>query len=188
MGSPINVLTWCGWQKISPDQSFVSQVFRVGRGFLHFFSTMKDQWLWMFYQKKKKTMTGRYYRENVLPQVVSALNDRRPVTGTSRIMILHDNASAHKTGAVTQYLSENRITTFPHPAYSPDLAPCDFWLFPKLKELLAGNKCSCVQDLSKAVNSELRGIPKEEYRAASDKWRKRLQLCIQRGGEYFEGL
>ena len=89
---------------------------------------------------EKATMTGRYYRENVLPQVVSALNDRRPVTGTSRIMILHDNASAHKTGAVTQYLSENRITTLPNTAYSPDLAPCDFWLFPKLKELLAGNK------------------------------------------------
>ena len=137
---------------------------------------------------EKATMTGRYYRENVLPQVVSALNDRRPVTGTSRIMILHDNASAHKTGAVTQYLSENRITTLPHPAYSPDLAPCDFWLFPKLKELLAGNKYTRVQDLSKAVNSELRGIPKEEYRAAFDKWRRRLQLCIQRGGEYFEGL
>ena len=103
-------------------------------------------------------------------------------------MILHDNASAHKTGAVTQYLSENRITTLPHPAYSPDLAPCDFWLFPKLKELLARNKYTCVQDLSKAVNSELRGIPKEEYRAAFDKWRRRLQLCIQGGGEYFEGL
>ena len=71
-------------------------------------------------------------------------------------MILHDNASAHKTGAVTQYLSENRITTLPHPAYSPDLAPCDFWLFPKLKELLAGNKYTRVQDLSKAVNAELR--------------------------------
>ena len=67
-------------------------------------------------------------------------------------MILHDNASAHKTGAVTQFFSENRIATLPHPAYSPDLAPCDFWLFPKLKELLAGNKYTRAQDLSKAVN------------------------------------
>ena len=102
--------------------------------------------------------TGRYYRDTVLPQVVSELNDRRPITGTSRIMILHDNASAHKTAAVNQYLSENRISTLPHPAYSPDLAPYDFWLFPKLKELLAGNKYTRVQDLSKAVN----GIPKED--------------------------
>lgn len=133
-------------------------------------------------------MTGRYYKETVLPQVVSAMNDRRPITGTSKIMILHDNASAHKTAAVNQYLSENRISTLPHPAYSPDLAPCDFWLFPKLKEILAGNKFTRVQDLSRAVNSELRGISKDEYRAAFDKWRRRLQLCIEREGEYFEGL
>ena len=133
-------------------------------------------------------MTGKYYCENVLPQVVSKVNESRPLTGTSRIMILHDNASAHKTGAVTQYLSENRIATLPHPAYSPDLAPCDFWLFPKLKELLAGNKYTRVQDLSKAVNSELRGITKEEYRIAFDKWRRRLQMCVERGGEYFEVL
>ena len=133
-------------------------------------------------------MTGKYYCENVLLQVVSKVNKSRPLTGTSRIMILHDNASAHKTGAVTQYLSENRIATLPHPAYSPDLAPCDLWLFPKLKELLAGNKYTRVQDLSKTVNSELRGIPKEEYRTAFDKWRRRLQMCVERGGEYFEGL
>ena len=137
---------------------------------------------------EKRTMTGGYYRENVLPQVVSKLIDSRPITGTSRIMILHDNASAHKTRAVTQYLSENRISILPHPAYSPDLAPCDFWLFPKLKELLAGNKYARAQDLSKAVNAELRGIPKTEYRAAFDKWLRRLQLCIERGGEYFEGM
>ena len=137
---------------------------------------------------EKSTMTGRYYKENVLPQVVSKLNESRPMTGTSRIMILHDNASSHKTNAVTQYLSENHITALPHPAYSPDLAPCDFWLFPKLKEILAGNKYTRAQDLAKAVNSELRGIPKEQYRAAFDKWRRRLQLCVERGGEYFEGL
>ena len=137
---------------------------------------------------EKSTMTGKYYCENVLPQVVSKVNESRPITGTSRIMFLHDNASAHKTGAVTQYLSENRIATLPHPAYSQDLAPCDFWLFPKLKELLAGNKYTRAKDLSKAVNSELRDIPKEEYRTAFDKWRRRLQMCVARGGEYFEGL
>jgi transposase len=50
-------------------------------------------------------------------------------------MILHYNASANKTGAVTQFLTESHISTLPHPAYSPDLVQCDFWLFPKPKEL-----------------------------------------------------
>ena len=42
-------------------------------------------------------------------------------------------------GAGTQCLSEKRIATLPHPAYSPDLVPCDFLLFPKMKELLVTN-------------------------------------------------
>ena len=160
---------------------------RVGRDFLQFFFNHEGP-VTVDILPKKSTMTGKYYSENVLPKVVSKVNESRPLTGTSRIMILHDNVSAHKTGAVTQYLSENRISTLPHPAYSPDLAPYDFWLFPKLKELLAGNKYTRAQDLSKAVNSELRGILKEEYHTAFDKWRRRLQMCVERGGEYFEGL
>ena len=55
-------------------------------------------------------------------------------------MILHDNASPHKTRAVTKYLKDNKIISLPYPAYSPDLAPCDFWSFPSLKEILAGRK------------------------------------------------
>ena len=75
-----------------------------------------------------------------------------------------------------------------HPPYSPDLAPCDFWLFPTLKERLAGRKFDRVQDLAKAVNSELRGIPKEDYQGALFAWRRRLETCIRVKGEYFEGM
>jgi hypothetical protein len=45
----------------------------------------------------------------------------------------HDNASSHTSFAVREFLAQHNITTFPHPPYSPDLAPCDFFLFPKLK-------------------------------------------------------
>ena len=63
----------------------------------------------------------------------------------------------------------------------PDLAPCDFWLFPLLKDKLAEGKFSRVQDLAKAVNSELKTIPKEEYRKTS--WLRRLQHYISVEGE-----
>ena len=137
---------------------------------------------------EKTTITGTYYRENVLPKVVQEINCKRPTIGTQKTLLLHDNASAHKTGAVTQYLVDNGICVLPHPAYSPDLAPCDFWLFPKLKGLMAGHKFSRVQDLAKAVNSVLRSIPKDEYREALNKWIERLRRCVEVGGEYFEGL
>ncbi|GFR87629.1 transposase [Elysia marginata] len=109
------------------------------------------------------TMTATYYVQNVLAQVKSAINEQRPKVSTSRTLFLHDNAGPHKARATTQSLQELGIQVLPHLAYSPDLAPCDFWL--------AGRKFHRIQDLAKAVNSELRTIPEEDYH-----------------GEYFEGL
>ena len=120
--------------------------------------------------------------------MTSEIKDQCLTTSTSRTMILHDNLSTHKTGVVTKYLKENKVTSLLHPVYSSDLAACDFWLFPRLKEILAVHKYTSIQDLFKAINSELRGIPKEEYSADIQQWLRRLQLCIDREGEYFEGL
>ena len=44
-----------------------------------------------------------------------------------------DNAPVHNSILVTDYLAKMGINTVPYPPYSPDLAPCDFWLFPKLR-------------------------------------------------------
>ena len=44
-----------------------------------------------------------------------------------------DNAPVHNSFLVTDYLTKMGIKTVPHPPYCPDLAPCDFWLFPKLR-------------------------------------------------------
>ena len=44
-----------------------------------------------------------------------------------------DNAPVHNSILLTDYLTKMGIKTVPHPPYSPDLAPCDFWLFPKLR-------------------------------------------------------
>jgi len=45
----------------------------------------------------------------------------------------HDNALAHTALSVREFLAKKNIPVLPHPPYSPDLAPCDFYLFPKLK-------------------------------------------------------
>ena len=52
----------------------------------------------------------------------------------------HDNVPSHTSFAMREFLAQLNITTLPHPPYSPDLAPCDFFLFPKLKTHLKGHK------------------------------------------------
>src|SRR5277367_6987256 len=70
------------------------------------------------------------------------------------------------------------------PPYSPDLAPCDFWLFPKLKSAISGRPFSRIQDLARAVHSHLRSVPASEYANCFQKWKMRMQLCIDSEGHY----
>ena len=133
------------------------------------------------------TITESHYAETVLPKIVQEIRSQRPITITQNVL-LHDNASPHKTRAITQYLEGQKIQVSPHPPYSPDLAPCDFWLLSLSKDILAERKLSRVQDLDKAVNSEMKTTPKEEYHKAFSSWLMRLQHCINVEGVYFEGM
>ncbi|GFR79112.1 transposase [Elysia marginata] len=121
------------------------------------------------------------FNEECFFQVKSAINEQRPKFRTSRTLLLHDNAGPHKARATTQSL---RVLS--HQAYSLDVTQCDFWLFPILKDRLAGRKFDRIQDLTKAVNSELQTIPEKDYQGVFRKIR--LKRCIESHGEYFDGL
>ena len=136
----------------------------------------------------KTSVTATYYTEVVLRKVVEAICEQRPTVGCSRTLMLHDNSAPHKAKVTTTFLEEREIRVLAHSPYSPDLAPCDFWLFPILQEKLAGHKFDRIQDLAKAVKSQLQGIPREQYQMALEMWRRRLEKCIQVKGEYSEGM
>jgi len=53
-------------------------------------------------------------------------------------LLHHANASAHSAHAVKEFLAKTKTTVLSHPPYSPDLAPCDYFLFPKPKFKLKG--------------------------------------------------
>ena len=91
-----------------------------------------------FQSQKVVLSLENFNRESVLTQLVDSYQKHRPRTGVRGIKLLHDNAPAHKSGMVQEYLKESGLNVLDHPAYSPDLSPCDFWLFPRLKEMLAG--------------------------------------------------
>ena len=88
--------------------------------------------------KKGKSITGKYYKDVVLKKLKKYYQKRRPATGFKHVRLLHDNAPAHTFTIVTAFLKKEKVTVLPPPP--PDLAPCDFFLFPKLKAFLAGRK------------------------------------------------
>ena len=85
------------------------------------------------------------------------------------------------------FLASEKVKVLNHPPYSPDLSPCDFFLFLRLKKTLSGNKYTSRSSLGSAVYQYLQQIPKEDYLSAFHKWVKRLQKCVSVQGEYFEG-
>ena len=123
---------------------------------------------------KGSSVTGKFYRESVLTQLVDFYQKRRPRTGVCGIKLLHDNAPAHKSATVQEYQKESGLNVLDHPPYSPDLSPCDFWLFPRLKEMLAGHRFESCCGIGSAVYQCLQHIPKEDYRAAFREWVERI--------------
>ena len=79
------------------------------------------------------------------------------------------------------------IKTVPHPPYSPDLAPCDFWLFPKLKENLRGSRYETIEGMKEAVTRVIDTLTQEDFQGAFQKLLERYNKCIAAGGDYFEG-
>jgi hypothetical protein len=68
-------------------------------------------------------------------------------------MILHHDVPAHSSLQVSQFLAGKGISAMDHLPYSPDLAPADFWLFPKLKSVLKGKRFSDVEDIKSSVKN-----------------------------------
>jgi hypothetical protein len=84
------------------------------------------------------------------------------------------------------FLAKHSIPVVPHPPYSPDLAPCDFFLFPRLKSTLRGKRFQDVSEIHLNMTRHLQAIPEQAYQTCIEKWKDRWNHCIQSGGSYFE--
>jgi hypothetical protein len=88
---------------------------------------------------------------------------------------------------LTQDQTQHSNPMIPHPPYSPDLAPCDFVLFPRLKSTLKGKRFQDIVEIQLNTTPQLQAIPKQAYQTCIEKWKDRWNCCIQSGGSYFEG-
>jgi hypothetical protein len=70
-----------------------------------------------------------------------------------------------------------------HPPYSPDLPPCDFWLFPKLKTALKEQRFADLSYIQRNVKTLLRGILENEFQDCFRQWHHRLTKCMASHGQ-----
>ena len=75
------------------------------------------------------------------------------------------------------------IKTVSQSPYSPDLAPCDFWLFPKLR----GCRYETIEEMKGAVTKVIDTLTQKDFYGAIQKFLERYNKCIAAGGDYFKG-
>jgi hypothetical protein len=79
------------------------------------------------------------------------------------------------------------MAVFPHPPYSPDLATCDFFLFPKLKLELKGRRFDTSEDIQAELQTVLDTLTEKYFQEAFQKWRRRWDRCLHAGRNHFKG-
>ena len=89
----------------------------------------------------------------------------------------------HNSILVTDYLTKMGIKTVPHPPYSLDLAPYDFWLFLKFR----GCRYETIEEMKEAVTKVIETLTQEDFHGAFEKLLEQYNKCIAAEGDYFEG-
>ena len=132
-----------------------------------------------------KTVTAKWYTTECLTNVLKQVEKHWRLND---LILHHDNASAHRAAQTMEYLDVQRVKLMGHPAYSLDLSPCDFWLFPKIKEQLRGKNFQDINERHDAVQEQIDGLEKEDFYQCYEKWFERMNKCISVQGHYFEQI
>ena len=112
------------------------------------------------------------------------MEKRHSGSSISNLVLHHDNARPHTAKHTKDYIDVTGFKTINFPPYSPDLAPCDFWLFPRIKGALAGRIFSSIDDVQVAWNEELIKLQPEDFNKCFNTWFDRMNLVIPNFGNY----
>lgn len=135
--------------------------------------------------QKGKTINGEYYA-SLLDQLNKEIKTKRPHLAKKKILFHHDNAPAHSSAIATAKLVELRYEVLPHPPYSPDLAPSDYYLFPNMKIWLGGQRFSTNSEVISETKAYFEDLGKDYYKEGIKKLQHRLTKCIALKGDYVE--
>ena len=130
-------------------------------------------------------LIGQRVRVRVLREFRKRFLGKRPALFKSGQWHFHqDNAPAHNSILVTDYLTKMGIKTLPQPPYSPDVAPCDFWLFPKLR----GCRYETIEEKKEALTKVIDTLTQEDFHGAFQKLLEQVHFrrrrLLRRGLEF----
>lgn len=137
------------------------------------------------YLAEGDTINGQYYAD-LMTRLRQAIVSKRRGKMTGGVLLLHDNAPPHKSDTAQAAINACGFEQLDHPPYSPDLAPCDYYLFRLLKRHLRGRRFQTRQALEAAVNDWLETREEDLYSRGLQELGVRWNKCFVHQGLYFE--
>ena len=134
---------------------------------------------------KESTITKAYYA-NFLDQLRNANREKRRGKLSKCVLLQHDNARVHTCQLAMNAVEKNGYELIPHPPYSLDLAPSDFFLFPNLKKGIRGRHFRFDEEVVAEVEEWFHGKDPDFFTSGLLALEHRWSKCIALEGNYIE--
>ena len=126
------------------------------------------------------------YYANLLDQLRTAIREKRRGKLSKGVLLQQYNARVHTCKVAMDAVERNRYELIPHPAYSPDLAPCDFFLFSNFKKYIRGLHFRSDEEVLMAVEEWVNGKDPDFFSSGLMAIEHRWTKCITLEGNYIE--
>ena len=133
-----------------------------------------------------RSSVNKEYYKGFLTRLRRAIRDKQPQLADAGPILLQDNASCHTAEIVTGVLDRFGWETLAHPPYSPDLSPCDFDAFPKIKEPLHEVRFQSLDELMTAWTNSVSAHEMDGSLTGILKLPDRWTAPVEREGDYIE--
>lgn len=173
------------WRHPSSPRSKKSKTNKSNKKVMATFFWDKDGLILVDFLEQGSTINSTSY-VNTLHKLRESIKKKRIKKDVKSIQIHHDNARPHTSFFTNQAIAKMGWSVVPHPPYSPDLAPCDFYLFGHMKDYLRGQRFETIEELKQTVKSWFKNCPPEFFQKAFNDWIRRWRVCIERNGDYVE--
>ena len=184
---PYTKLESMDWRPVGSSAPLkVRQQRSIGKVMASIFWDMKGVLLCDFLEHGS-TITGQYFSE-VMANLHNAVRYKRPGKLALRPLLLIDNAPAHSSEIGRAAIRNAKFVQLDHPAYSPDLAPSDFFLFRDLKKYLRGQRFGTREELIAQTENWFDKRPSDYYESGLKMLPVRWNKCFVNNGAYFEKL
>jgi transposase len=127
-----------------------------------------------------------YFIDTVLPNLYSEKRRIARRKGLQSFSVHMDNSMCHNGAKITEKLEKRHIARPPYPPYSPDLSPCDFWLFGILKQKMKERGFQSEEQILAAITENWNELTSKDIQRIFHNWMERLTWVIANSGEYYQ--